>query len=152
MMHVLRNKFSRGSPLAAALLKTESDFLLYHDPFKGEDPVWSDDFDGSGANWLGMLLMLIREELRLHPDDTCNGEWTSFIEGCMDTRIGAPLTSRGAKAWQDAVRSAALAVRQAQAPVVQTAAMLPLPVVGLPGLASFCEGLSCKKGEICNLQ
>jgi len=150
MMHVLRSKFFRGSPLAASLLKTEPDFLLYHDSLKGEDPVWSDDFDGSGTNWLGMQLMLIREELRFQADDSCPGEWTSFIESCMDTRTGAPLTARGAKTWQEAVQSAALAVRQAQAPVAQ--AMLPLPAVGFQSLTSFCEGLSCKKGEVCNLQ
>ena len=34
-------------------------FLLEHNERKGRDDTWSDDADGEGQNWLGLLLMLL---------------------------------------------------------------------------------------------
>jgi len=165
MMHILRAKFARGSPYAAGLLKTGDDFLLYHEPLKGDDPVWSDDFDGVGSNWLGMQLMLIRDELRKEPGDLVGGEWTallrapgdpdwaSFIESCVETRSGVPLTSKGARTWQATVMGAALAVRRSQKAITTSTDILPNPL-GIPTIAGLCEGMSCSQAALtqCSLQ
>ncbi len=50
--------------LGRALLATGDAFLLEHNETSGRDATWSDDGDGSGANWLGAQLMLRRDELR----------------------------------------------------------------------------------------
>lgn len=149
MLHVLRAKFPRDSELAAALLKTAPDFLLLHGSFKGDDPVWSDNFDGTGTNWLGLQLMLIRDELQPACDHHSHGggrTWTNFIERCLDTQSGAPLSSQGAKMWQEAVFCSALAVRKAIKPVVAPPTLLP---AAIPGFVGMCHG--CKK-EPCVLQ
>lgn len=62
MRRLLRQKFARGSELAAKLLATGDAELV-------EGNRWRDFFwgvcDGRGENWLGKLLMEIRSELRL---------------------------------------------------------------------------------------
>merc|ERR1719221_1840424 len=63
MWAVLNAKFRPKTRLAEALLKTGDAFLLKHDPIVGRDEVWSDNGDGEGLNWLGMQLMLIRDQL-----------------------------------------------------------------------------------------
>lgn len=85
---------SRGALLEASkLLETRDAFLLEHNSksgrdkacvhcmawhgilgkWTGDDPVeraanlrqiWSDNLDGSGKNWLGLQLMLLRDQLR----------------------------------------------------------------------------------------
>ena len=63
-MHVvLRAKFVPGSAMADMLLKTGSTYLLEHNNRRGKDKIWSDNHDGSGSNWLGLLLMIVRDEL-----------------------------------------------------------------------------------------
>lgn len=146
MLHVLRAKFLRGSELATALKRTAPDFLLHHGSFKGDDPVWSDDFDGNGSNWLGLQLMLVRDELHWQPEReeaTQRGEWTLFIESCLDTRTGAPVTAQGGRLWQEMVSSAALAVRKTIAEVCKPQGAGP--TINLPGFVGFCQ--ACKKEE-----
>jgi hypothetical protein len=61
MRQILRNKFAPATPLALRLLQTGTQELQ-------EGNNWGDMFwgmvDGVGENWLGILLMEIREELR----------------------------------------------------------------------------------------
>merc|ERR1712190_668593 len=64
MWHVLRAKFQKNTRLAQALEKTEDAFLLEHNECPGRDNTWSDDYTGEGQNWLGLQLMLLRDELR----------------------------------------------------------------------------------------
>ena len=64
----------------------------------GRDKVWSDNGDGSGSNWLGLQLMLRRDELR----GAGEGGWTSFIQAVVDLQTGTPRSD----AWQRVVRSA----------------------------------------------
>ena len=64
----------------------------------GRDKVWSDNSDGSGSNWLGLQLMLRRDELRGGGE----GGWTGFIRAAVDLQTGTPRSD----AWQCAVRSA----------------------------------------------
>lgn len=60
--------------------------------------VWSDNCDGNGSNWLGLQLMLWRDELRGGGGE---GSWTAFIQSAVDLQTGAPRSD----AWQRAVRS-----------------------------------------------
>jgi ribA/ribD-fused uncharacterized protein len=61
MWGLLRQKFSPGTELAARLLATGDAELV-------EGNTWEDDFwgvyRGKGQNWLGRLLMEVREEIR----------------------------------------------------------------------------------------
>ena len=74
MWAVLEAKFCRGSEMATALLRTRDAFLLEHNSIQGRDNVWSDNADGEGTNWLGMQLMLLRDNL------LGKQIWTSWIE------------------------------------------------------------------------
>jgi len=106
MMAVLQAKFKSGSTLEKALEKTGEAFLLNHSGRHGEDPVWSDNYDGEGTNWLGLQLMLLRDRR------TGWKKWTKFIESSIDVQTGDCIQSQDMKpnAWQDAVRSARAAI------------------------------------------
>ena len=107
MRAVLAAKFARRSRMADALLATGDAFLLEHNERKGRDDTWSDDADGEGQNWLGLLLMLQRDALR---GARGPGAWTCWIrEGCgIDLESGPPRAGRNPR-WQEAVRRAARA-------------------------------------------
>lgn len=62
MSHVLRAKFGQNPTVLGFLLLTADAYLSFHTEFKNMDPFWTDDADGSGANRLGHLLMMIRQE------------------------------------------------------------------------------------------
>jgi protein tyrosine phosphatase/predicted NAD-dependent protein-ADP-ribosyltransferase YbiA (DUF1768 family) len=62
MFHVLRAKFGQNPTLQHFLILTIDCYLSFHTRFKGMDPFWTDNTDGSGANRLGYLLMAIRKE------------------------------------------------------------------------------------------
>jgi len=64
---VLNVKFAIPA-LKKALLATGDAFLLEHNEVSGRDKFWSDNYDGTGANALGWLLMRIRN--RLNPQQT----------------------------------------------------------------------------------
>jgi len=104
MWAVLNAKFGPGMPWAEALLKTGDAFLLKHDSIEGRDKVWSDNSDGEGANWLGVQLMLIRDQL------SGNARWTDYIKGVFITESGGARTPAKAAQWQDTVRRARVAL------------------------------------------
>eukprot|EP00419_Tripos_fusus_P054883 CAMPEP_0172807914 /NCGR_PEP_ID=MMETSP1075-20121228/7331_1 /TAXON_ID=2916 /ORGANISM="Ceratium fusus, Strain PA161109" /LENGTH=771 /DNA_ID=CAMNT_0013646971 /DNA_START=70 /DNA_END=2386 /DNA_ORIENTATION=+ len=106
MMAVLQSKFKSGSKLERALEKTGDAFLLNHSGKHNEDPVWSDNCDGEGTNWLGMQLMLLRDR------STGWKRWTTFIESSIDRETGERIFPEDVtrNAWQDAVRNARTAV------------------------------------------
>lgn len=60
MLAACRAKFRQHPELRTLLLSTDSRLLIEHRP----DPTWGDNLDGSGRNLLGLVLMLVREELR----------------------------------------------------------------------------------------
>ncbi len=62
MYHVLRAKFGQNGKLLQLLLLTADAYLASHTPFKGMDPFWTDNTDGTGRNRLGHILMRIRKE------------------------------------------------------------------------------------------
>jgi predicted NAD-dependent protein-ADP-ribosyltransferase YbiA (DUF1768 family) len=61
MLYVLIAKFS-DPQLQIKLLNTPF-FLLEHNE-KERDKIWSDNYDGTGENWLGLQLMLIRQYVK----------------------------------------------------------------------------------------
>eukprot|EP00929_Paragymnodinium_shiwhaense_P119139 TRINITY_DN91016_c0_g1_i1.p1 TRINITY_DN91016_c0_g1~~TRINITY_DN91016_c0_g1_i1.p1 ORF type:complete len:250 (-),score=38.77 TRINITY_DN91016_c0_g1_i1:78-827(-) len=103
MMAVLRGKFTPGSLLSDALYLTGDAYLLEHNSKTGRDTTWSNNGDGSGSNWLGMQLMLLRDELHSNGDEA--SRWTPFIESVIDVKTGAPIKDRWPQ-WQACVQDA----------------------------------------------
>jgi len=84
MLAVLREKFKVAS-MKKGLIDTGDHFLVEHNSVPNRDLVWSDNCDGSGTNWLGLQLMVIRDEL------TKKSSWTKFIHSQVDAASGKPL-------------------------------------------------------------
>jgi len=104
MRAVLAAKFVPGSELSAALLATGDAFLLEHNEVKGRDMIWSDNQDGSGTNWLGAQLMLLRDQLG--SSEGAEASWTLFLQERLDLSTGRPLNGTARDDWQHVVRSA----------------------------------------------
>jgi N-glycosidase YbiA len=62
MMEALRAKFTQHEDLKAILVGTGTAKLVEH---TANDSYWADGGDGSGKNRLGILLMELREELKI---------------------------------------------------------------------------------------
>jgi len=62
MMNCLRAKFDQNPNLKALLMATGNAYLIKHLPSLSEDNYWSDGYDGSGKNNLGICLMKLRAE------------------------------------------------------------------------------------------
>jgi hypothetical protein len=62
MLDALRAKFTQHEELKVILLGTGEAVLIEH---TANDSYWADGGDGSGKNRLGVLLMQLREELRM---------------------------------------------------------------------------------------
>ena len=60
MLSALRAKFSQYPDLASELVATMPKQLINHSL---EDSYWADGGDGTGSNYLGRLLMQVRDEL-----------------------------------------------------------------------------------------
>jgi len=75
---ILRQKYgSSGAPtrIGRILMETGDAYLLEHRQGKWGDKTWSDGGPkANGQNWLGMQIMLIRDEL------TGNSKWTKYIQ------------------------------------------------------------------------
>ncbi|WP_085442658.1 NADAR family protein [Magnetofaba australis] len=61
MAELLWAKFTQHADLAELLLATGEAEIVKHSPF---DTEWSDGGDGRGQNWMGRLIMVVREKLR----------------------------------------------------------------------------------------
>jgi ribA/ribD-fused uncharacterized protein len=66
MRQTVRAKFTQHLDLRAILLATGDATLVEHTE---NDTYWGDGGDGSGKNWLGKILMEIREELRSNKEN-----------------------------------------------------------------------------------
>lgn len=64
MRVALRAKFEQHPHLREQLLATGDALLVEH---TGRDAYWGDGGDGTGKNWLGRLLMELREQLAVSP-------------------------------------------------------------------------------------
>merc|ERR1719195_2139612 len=127
MRTILRRKFTRGSMLAAGLLATGDAYLVEHQEGHDSDNQWSDYCDGTGENWLGLQMMVLRDELRTasDADGTANinsmdvasvgivatGRWSAFAAASYDLDSGVPRA--GQPTWQAAVQRAAVALNAA---------------------------------------
>ncbi|CAE8604861.1 unnamed protein product [Polarella glacialis] len=111
MFAVLRCKFNPGSECAKALVSTDRALLLEHNSCRCRDALWSDNGDGTGLNWLGLQLILIRDELRCQQEG-CSGSWTLFLRQEFDLLSGQPLASNNAVLWRQMVHKAAHELEQ----------------------------------------
>eukprot|EP00931_Biecheleriopsis_adriatica_P119523 TRINITY_DN94753_c0_g1_i1.p1 TRINITY_DN94753_c0_g1~~TRINITY_DN94753_c0_g1_i1.p1 ORF type:complete len:392 (+),score=87.08 TRINITY_DN94753_c0_g1_i1:117-1292(+) len=107
MLGVLRQKFRVGTACAAALLATGDTFLLEHNAVAGRDKIWSDNKLGDGTNWLGLQLMVLRDDLRANGD---SGTWTNYLRSLLDLESGRPQDASCTVKWQETVQAAASAV------------------------------------------
>lgn len=102
MFQVLRAKFAPGTAMHARLQQTGDAYLLEHNSKCGRDRFWSDNKDGHGLNWLGLQLMLLREESRQ------TKPWTTWIHQRVDVETGDVKD----EVWQSTVRVAAKCLNQ----------------------------------------
>ena len=112
MLAVLKAKFPSDmkNKLTMGLLGTGEDFLLEHNSKEGLDKIWSDDYTGTGKNWLGLQLMLIRRE-RLRELYKKESPWVGIIEQVwkLDSNTGL-FPPQGTVYWQKFVQAARDAV------------------------------------------
>merc|ERR1719436_2140497 len=106
MLAVLRAKFHQNKPCADALLKTDDAYLLQHNASSGRDRLWSNNNTGDGTNWLGMQLMIIRDEMQVQKSG--QSSWAHFIQDkCgIDLQTGESHSTVNMDAWQNTVQSA----------------------------------------------
>lgn len=122
MLAVLRAKFWDGSVCGDALQNTGDAFLLCHNGVSGRDTVWSDNNRGDGTNWLGIQLMIIRDENnanlrreRKSSTESKDGEretWPQYISSFFDIAEGKPLGGEGKDTWQRLVQQATMAAKE----------------------------------------
>merc|ERR1719282_2276944 len=91
-------------------LQTDEAYLLDHNSRNGRDKVWSNNQVGDGTNWLGLQLMLIRDELR--GQNVKHLTWTEYIsKHCdIDLETGLSRSSAHENVWQNTVRNATQAL------------------------------------------
>lgn len=97
MYDVLLKKFE-DPELQRKLLSTGDTLLLEHNEKCGRDNTWSNNHDGSGMNWLGMQLMLLRDGMR-HDGP---GPWRKWLEQHVNLETGTCADT----AWPDLVQRA----------------------------------------------
>lgn len=85
MRFVVMHKFLQNDDIREKLLSTGDDVLVEHDT-KRKDMFWGDGGDGSGKNWLGVILMevreILREELKFkeeNPDSSTSGPVDAYL-------------------------------------------------------------------------
>eukprot|EP00438_Fugacium_kawagutii_P010550 Skav214547 [mRNA] locus=scaffold410:728630:729310:+ [translate_table: standard] len=97
MYDVLLKKFE-DPELQTKLLSTGDALLLEHNEKCGRDSVWSNNHDGSGMNWLGLQLMLLRDSIRKDGP----GPWRKWLEQHVNLETGTCVDT----AWPDLVQRA----------------------------------------------
>uniref|UniRef100_A0A6C0H9J7 NADAR domain-containing protein n=1 Tax=viral metagenome TaxID=1070528 RepID=A0A6C0H9J7_9ZZZZ len=81
MFIVLRIKFKYNETLKNVLLSTKNTFLIEHNIKQGRDYTWSDNNNGTGSNLLGLVLMLVRDEIM------GTKEWTNYFADWLKQTI-----------------------------------------------------------------
>lgn len=99
MLLLLEKKFAPGSKMAELLLQTDDAMLLFHTRSKGEKD-WSDGGTGGGINGLGVLLMLIRDQLG------GQDHWTTYLDGLFLLDLGHGRTAAHTASWKAVVTEA----------------------------------------------
>lgn len=117
MYACLAAKFSQNNAQTIlccnALLKTGDAFLVGHNSSSGKEWVWSNNSRGDGANWLGLQLMLIRDEMQQRKEPT----WTKYIQDTCGIDLKTGLLQLGVKtdSWQTTVYMATQALLEQHA-------------------------------------
>lgn len=103
MLLIIRSKFSR-TELYVKLLETHDWFIINHSRLSKMSSIWSDNNNGDGYNWLGLILMFVREEIRekLKLEPT---KWKTIIENNVDLKTGV-----FTEVWSNYVKSVAVNV------------------------------------------
>lgn len=109
MLAVLRAKFRYRTTFARALMNTGEVFLLEHNSKSGRDSNWSNNNIGDGTNWLGLQLMIVRDEL-LKEEGKDATSWSEFIGTLIDFNTSEKLDDPPGK-WQLIVKDATDAAR-----------------------------------------
>jgi ribA/ribD-fused uncharacterized protein len=81
MREIVRAKFNQNPDLKALLLATGDAYLVEHIPRarEGRDPFWSDNFNGTGQNMLGQILMETRGVLGGRAGIARNQQYNQFL-------------------------------------------------------------------------
>lgn len=114
MKSVLHKKFQIPQ-YSKALQDTGTSFILAHmsqpRDNQGFKELWSDNHFGSGKNWIGILLMLLRDDLNI---TNSNHDWRTWLkEFCaFNEDTGQFETVAGEEAWQNLVTKVAQAVNR----------------------------------------
>jgi len=125
MMAVLRVKFSQET-MKQGLLLTQDAFLLEHNSVEGRDKVWSDNCKGDGTNWLGLQLMIVRDEL------SGKSAWTRYIGKYIELDTGKAKGADSKNEWQDAVQKACTLLTNALTSTAPVSHTCLLPLCGKP--------------------
>lgn len=100
MMEVLMAKFDQNNELKELLIQTGDTYLLEHKTSQHrQEPIWSDNCDGSGRNWLGMQLMLVRETYRAED----KRPYTKWLEKIVPQAIPAAIISNRRAPYDNAI-------------------------------------------------
>ncbi|CAE7583796.1 unnamed protein product [Symbiodinium sp. CCMP2592] len=102
MASVLEVKFAPGTLMAELLDLTGDAFLLEHNEIPGRDCIWSDNQQGDGLNWLGLQLMLLREQPRK------SRFWSAWLLRHCDRQTGDV-----DEVWRNSVQRAAARLKGA---------------------------------------
>jgi uridine kinase/predicted NAD-dependent protein-ADP-ribosyltransferase YbiA (DUF1768 family) len=111
MCAVLRAKFRYGTEIADALMRTGETYIMDFSSAREGSKNWSNNSNpGDSQNWLGMQLMLLRDELNEKSGRKAN--WRDFILGTCgyDQATGRSKQGTGNDVWQRTVKDAIYAV------------------------------------------
>jgi predicted NAD-dependent protein-ADP-ribosyltransferase YbiA (DUF1768 family) len=98
MLYLLNIKFSNPE-LKCKLNNTEDTFLLEHNDKIGRDVRWSNNGDGTGTNWLGLQLMIIRDLNR--PEEY--HKWLPLIKQYINIETGEFISLNTQAIWMNLV-------------------------------------------------
>ena len=135
MLSIIRAKFTRTN-LYVKLLETRDWFIINHSRLYRMKSLWSDGYNGCGYNWLGLILMIVREEIRekLKLEPT---RWKTIIDNNVNMETG-----EFTEIWSSYVKSVASDVNTFFTPMSMKCRRLGCPNVCNDDNEYCCE--DCK--------
>lgn len=111
MFTILDAKFKHPQ-LALMLDATKNTFLLEHNERVGRDIRWSNNGNGTGSNWLGLQLMILRDKIRLNNGNSRDQLlWLTWSDINIDCQTGKFFPGKE-DLWMDIVLSATYAIKR----------------------------------------
>lgn len=95
MMNALRAKFGQNPTLKAMLMATGDAYLVEHLPSPRRDKYWSDAFDGSGKNMLGICLMRLRKEYGGTGEVGKHANYLSMLQSSAPSQVSTTSSLEG---------------------------------------------------------